>query len=100
MHNIDCLMDSTAQTITQSKEIQRAIDKTLYKITNTFCLEDDTILVTGGDIENHKETLFNCLDKLNNGNLATNLNKCHFAKDKLTWLDYEIDNKVIKSMDS
>ena len=152
MHNIDCLMDSIAQTITQSSdegevlfstidlryaysqlpldedtakqcnfniiggkatgtyrfnngfyglmdmpaELQKAIDKTLYNLTNTFSFLDDIIIVTGGGIQNHKEKLFKCLDRLNEENLAINLNKSTFAKDKITWLGYEIDKKGIK----
>ena len=152
MHNIDCLMDNIAQTITQSSdegevlfstidlryaysqipldedtakqcnfniiggqatgtyrfnngfygltdmpaEFQKAIDKTLYNLTNTFSFLDDIIIVTGGGLQNHKEKLFKCLDRLNEENLAINLNKCHFAKNKITWLGYEIDQKGIK----
>ena len=77
-------------------EFQKAIDKTLYNLTNTFSFLDDIIIVTGGGIQNHKEKLFKCLDRLNEENLAINLNKCHFAKDKITWLGYEIDKKGIK----
>ena len=77
-------------------EFQKAIDKTLYNLTNTFSFLDDIIIVTGRGIQNHKEKLFKCLDRLNEENLAINLNKCHFAKDKITWLGYEIDKKGIK----
>ena len=152
MHNIDCLMDNIAQTITQTSdegevlfstidlryaysqipldedtakqcnfnikggqatgtyrfnngfygltdmpaEFQKVIDKTLYNLTNTFSFLDDIITVTGGGLQNHKEKLFKCLDRLNEENLAINLNKCHFAKNKITWLGYEIDQKGIK----
>ena len=77
-------------------EFQKAIDKTLYNLTNTFSFLDDIIIVTGGGIQNHEEKLFKCLDRLNEENLAINLNKCHFAKNKITWLGYEIDKKGIK----
>ena len=60
-------------------EFQKAIDKTLYNLTNTFSFLDDIIIVTGGGLENHKK-LFKCLDRLNEENRAINLNKCHFAK--------------------
>ena len=152
MHNIDCLMDSIAQAITQSSdevevlfstidlcyaysrlpldaetakqcnfniiggqatgtyrfnngfygltdmpaELQKAIDKTLYNLSNTFSLLDDIIIVTGVGLINHKEKLFKFLDRLKEENIATNLNKCHFAKNKITWLGYEIDQKGIK----
>ena len=67
-------------------EFQKAIDKTLYNPTNTFSFLDDIIIVNGGDLQNHKEKLFKCLDRLNEKNLAINFNKCHFAKGKITWL--------------
>ena len=77
-------------------EFQKAIDKTLYNLKNTFSFLDDIIIVTGGVIENHKKHLFNCLDRLNNKTLAINLDKCHFAKSKITWLGHEITEKRLK----
>ena len=150
MHNIECLMDNIAQSITQSSnegqllfstidlryaysqlpldedtanqcnfniiggqatgtyrfntgfygltdmpaEFQKAIDKTLFNLKNTFSFLDDIIIVTGGGLENHKKHLFNCLNRLNNENLAINLDKGHFAKSKITWLAHEITEKV------
>ena len=77
-------------------EFQKAIDKTLYNLKNTFSFLDDIIIVTGGGLENHKKHLFNCLNRLNNENLAVNLDKCHFAKNKITWLGHEITEKGLK----
>ena len=77
-------------------EIQKAIDKTLYNLSNTFSFLDDIIIVTGVGLRNHKEKLFKCLDRINEENLAVNFNKCHFAKYKITWLGYEIVQKSIK----
>ena len=74
-------------------EFQKTIDKTLYNLTNTFSFLDDIIIVTGGGLQNHKEKLFKCLDRLNEEILAINLSKCHFAKNKITWLGDEIDPK-------
>ena len=152
MHNIDCLMDNIAQTITQSSddgevlfstidlryaysqlpldddtakqrnfdikggqttgtyrfntgfygltdmpaEFQKAIDKILFNLSNTFCFLDDIIIVTEGGLQNHIEKLFKCLDRLNEENLAVNLNKCHFAKNKIRRLGYELEHKCIK----
>ena len=61
-------------------EFQKAIDKTLYNLKNSFRFLDDIIIVTGGGIENHKKHLFNCLNRLNDENLAINIDKFHFAK--------------------
>ena len=152
MHNIDCLMDSIAQTITQAPddggvlfstidpryaysqlpldqetakhcnfniiggqatgtyrfntgfygltempaEFQKAIDITLANLTNTFSFLDDIIIVTKRGIQNHKEKLFKCLDKLVEEKLAINIEKCHFAKQKISWLGYEINKNGIK----
>ena len=152
MHNIECLMDNIAQSITQSynegqilfstidlryaysqlpldedtanqcnfniiggqatgtyrfntgfyglrdmpAEFQKAIDKTLINLKNTFSFLDDIIIVTGGGLENHKKYLFNGLDRLNNENLTINLDKCHFAKSKITCLGHEITEKGLK----
>ena len=51
---------------------------------------------SGGGLQNRKEKLFKCLYRLNEENLAINANKCHFAKNKITCLGYEIDQKIIK----
>ena len=66
-------------------EFQKAIDKTLYNLKNTFRFLDDIIIVTGGGIKNHKNHLFNCLNRLSDKNLAINIDKCHFVKNKITW---------------
>ena len=77
-------------------EFQKAIDKTLFNLKKTFSFLDDIIIVTGGGLKNHKKHLFNCLDRLNNENLAINLDKCHFAENKITWLGLEITEKGVK----
>ena len=77
-------------------EFQKTIDKTLYNLSNTFSFLDDIIIVIGGGLQNHKEKLFKCLDRLNKENLAVKLNKWHIAKYKIAWLGYEIDQKGIK----
>ena len=59
-------------------EFQKAKDKTLYQLTNTISFLDDIIIVTGGVIENHKIHLLNCLDRLNDENVAIKI-------DKLLW---------------
>ena len=77
-------------------EFQKAIDITLANLTNTFSFLDDLIIVTKGGIQNHKEKLLKCLDKLEEEKLAINLEKCHFAKTKISWLGYEINKNGIK----
>ena len=78
-------------------ESQKAIEKTLHILTNKFSFLYDIIIVTGVGLKNHEEKLFKSLDRLNEENLAINLNKSHFAKkNKITWLCYEIDQKDLK----
>ena len=77
-------------------EFQKAIDITTANLTNTFSFLDDIIIVTKGRIQNHKEKLFKCLDKLEEEKLAINLEKCHFAKTQISWLGYEINKNGIK----
>ena len=40
-------------------EFQKAIDKALYNITNTFSFLDYIIIVTGGGLQNHKKNYSN-----------------------------------------
>ena len=77
-------------------ELQKAMNITLTNLTNTFSFLDDIIIVTKGEIHSHKEKLFKCLDKLEEEKLAINLEKCHFAKTKISWLGYEINKNGIK----
>ena len=58
-------------------EFQKSIDKTVYNLTNTFILLD--YRYRRWSTKSLKK-LFKCLDRLNEKNLAKNLNKSHFAK--------------------
>ena len=77
-------------------EFQKTIDKTRYNLKNTFNFLDDIIIVTGRGIENHKKHTFICLNRLNDENLAINIDKCHYTKNKITWLGHEITEKGLK----
>ena len=59
---------------------------------------DDIIIVSGGGIKTHKEKVFKCLQKLDKENLSINLEKCHFAKNKIEWLGFEINQNGIKPL--
>ena len=63
-------------------KLQKAIDTTLKSLKNAISFLDDITIVTGGGIENHKEQVFKCLQKLDKRNLSVNLKKCHFAKNE------------------
>ena len=59
---------------------------------------DDIIIVSGGRIKNHKEKVFKCLQKLDQENLSINLEKCHFAKNEIEWLEFAINQNGIKQL--
>ena len=63
-------------------EFQKAIDTTLTGLKDTYSFLDDIVIVTGGGIKNHKQQVFECLERLDKENLSINLEKCHFAKNK------------------
>ena len=71
-------------------EFQKAIDCTLAGLDNTFCFLDDILIVNRGGIEKHLDLVRKCLIKLDQENLRINLAKCHFAKNKIEWLGYNI----------
>ena len=71
-------------------EFQKAINSTLAGLDNTFCFLDDILMVTRGGIEKHLDLVRKCLIKLDQENLRINLAKCHFAKEKIEWLGYNI----------
>ena len=79
-------------------EFQKAIDSTLKGLRDTYSLLDDIIIVSGGGIKTHKEKVFKCLQKLDKENLSISLEKCHFAKNKIKWLGFEINQNGIKPL--
>ena len=80
------------------EKFQKAIDTTLRGLKNTYSFLDDIIIVTGGGIKNHKQQVFECLERLDKENLSINLEKCHFAKNKIEWLGFEINQHGIKPL--
>ena len=82
------MKDKSIKIAIDSKTISKAIHKNKYQMHNNDCLMDDIIIVTGSGLKNHKKKLFNCLDSLNEENLAISLNKCRFAKERknMPWL--------------
>ena len=71
-------------------EFPKAIDCTLAGLDKTFCFLDDILIVSRGGIENHLDLVRKRLIKLVQENLRMTLAKCHFAKDKIEWLCYNI----------
>ena len=79
-------------------EFQKAIDTTLRGLKNTYSFLDDMKIVTGGGLKKPIEQVFKCLVKLDKENLSINLGKCHFAKNKIEWLGFEINQHGIKPL--
>ena len=71
-------------------KFQKAIDFTLTGLTNSFCFLDDILIVIRGRIEHHLDLLRKCLIKIDQENLRINLAKCHFANEKIEWLEHSI----------
>ena len=69
---------------------QKTIDKTLHDIKTKFAYLDDILIVTKGTLEDHEKELDKIMQRLNNENLAINLQKCEFAKEQITWLGFVV----------
>ena len=79
-------------------EFHKAIDSTLRGLRDTYSFLDDIFIVFGGGIKTHKEKVFKCLQKLDKENLSINLEKCHFKKNKIEWLGFEINQIGLKPL--
>ena len=71
-------------------DFQKAIDCTIIGLNNTFCFLDDILIVSKGSEEDHFILVVNCIKKLHADNFRINLPKCHFAKQEISWLGYNI----------
>ena len=81
-------------------EFQKAMDYTLIGLKNTFCFLDDILIVSKGSEDDHFQLVLDCLEKLDVDNLRINLPKCHFAKQKNSWLGYNITQSGISPLES
>ena len=67
-------------------EFQKAVDYTLIGLKKTFCFRYGIFIVSKTSEEDHFQLVIDCLKKLDADNLLTVLNKCHFAKQEISWL--------------
>ena len=81
-------------------EFQKAMDYTLIGLKNTFCFLDDILIVSNGSEDDHLQLVLDCLKNLDADNLRINLPKCHFAKQKISWLRYNITQSGISPLES
>ena len=66
------------------------MDYTLIGLKDTFFFLDDILIVGKGCEEDHFQLVLDCFKKLDANNLRINLPKCHFAKQEISWLGYNI----------
>ena len=82
---------------------QKTLDKTLENIDNKFNFLDDILIITKGTPNDHNLDIDSVLSRLDKENLAIKLEKCEFAKPKIT-LGYKVTqtgiSPTIKKTDS
>ena len=61
-----------------------------FKIKSKFENLDDILIISKGTLEEHEKKLDKVLQRLNEENLAISIQKCEFAKEKITWLGFII----------
>ena len=81
-------------------EFQKAMDYTLIGLKNTYCFLDDILIASKGSLEEHKNYVMKCLQRLDDENLRIQLPKCHFGKLEIDWLRYHISQSGISPLES
>ena len=77
-------------------EVQKAIDLTLTKCTNTYAYLDDIMIVTKLSVVLHQQKLQTVLTKLDKESLAIRLDKCKIACKQVEWLGFNKNSEEIK----
>ena len=67
---------------------------------NTYCFLGNILIVSKRSEEEHKEYVLNCLKRLDDENLRSNLPKCHFSKLEIDWLGYHISQSGLSPIES
>ena len=81
-------------------EFQKAMDYTLFGLTNTFCFLDDIIVVSKSSRQSHIKYVYKCLQKLDADNLKINLSKCLFAKRQINCFCFKFSKNGAKPIES
>ena len=81
-------------------EFQKAMDYTIIGLKNTFCFLDDILIVSKCSEEDHFNLIVNCLEKLEADNPRINFPKCHFAKQEISWLGYNITQSLTSPLET
>ena len=81
-------------------EFQKAMDKDLANLQNTYVFLEDILIVTKGIKEKHFEALKQVLKRLDNANVRLKWEQCKFAKEEIDWLGYKLSQTRIKPINS
>ena len=81
-------------------EFQKAMDYTLIGLKNTHCFLDDNLIVSKRSLEEHKNYVMKCLQRLDDENLRIQLPKCHFGKLEIDWPGYHNSQSGISPLES
>ena len=79
-------------------ELQKTIDLTLNNEKDEFAFLDDILIISHGTKEQLIEKLKRVLDKLDQENLATAVNKCKLGCKEVEWLGFVINEYGIIPM--
>ena len=69
---------------------QKTKNKTLQNINTKVAYLDDILVITKGSLQVLENELDKIMRKLNEENLAINLQKCEFAKEEARWLGFKV----------
>ena len=86
--------------LTDITEFQKAMDYTLIWLKNTYCFLDDSLIVSKGTEEGHKQNVLYCLKRLDEENLRICLPKFRLAKLEIDWLRHHISHSRILPIES
>ena len=81
-------------------EFQKAMDKELANLQNTYVFLDDILIVTKGTKEKHFEAVKQVLKRMDNTNVRLKWEKCKFAEEEIEWLGYKLSQTGIKQINS
>ena len=72
-------------------EFQKAMDRTLMNLLNTFCFLDDVLICSVGSIVEHNQLVEKVLKRVDEEGFSLKLSKCEFSVKETVWLGYELD---------
>merc|ERR1711894_523373 len=81
-------------------EFQKAMDRTLLNLANTFCFLDDILIVSVGSVVEHNKIVEEVLKRILEEGFSLKLSNCEFSKKSIEWLGYFIDRNGYKPLHS